>query len=498
MNIELLKEKLIYLFKWMIHQGYVIFPILYILYALVLNKAINVSILLFWLGTGALGHFAFVAWRKHDLADDEIDIQPQQKHEDSEARINWKGIKQTLVSLSLSEICHWILTIAFLFLTWWAMLQGLGLLFVETGDSDWYTMLFSTIVTLTLFWLVLMITKRKNMIALILFYLLFDMLSAFMFNFVHFYDNISFTQKMDSDMQSCMTYMDIQRNKVSLLAQEIGTKYGEVKAAEEKQTRELNRKRNNIDLNIQTYEKRRNDIEQTLSSTRDSIQRASLLNDRRRITQNIQNLEKEKEKLIYKTIEIRNMVEWNNLKVFADTLVHTKDELDRLCNHYTDNAINQSFGLEELNRSKDKVNEIQALIENLSNDKLLASHHINMPNDTISYILQKIQSRGSDRFASLNNLFGAVGELFDTAKEKEEKELALAQKYNQNPTLIAFHKEEKSFENRLLFLSIAMSILIDLLPLALGIFVALGKAKQTWSFATIGAVFFIIACFLLH
>ena len=482
----------------MIHQGYVIYPVLYILYALALDKVINVSFLLFWLGVGALGHFAFVAWRKHDLADDEIDIQPHQKHEDSEDRINWKGFKQTLTSLSLSEICHWILTIAFLFLTWWAMVQGLNLLFVNNEDSNWYIYLFSSIVTLTLFWLVLMITKRKNMIALILFYLLFDMLSAFMFNFVHFYDNISFTQKMDSDMQSCMTYMDIQRNKVSQLAQEIGTKYGEVKAAEEKQTRELNRKRNIIDSNIQTYEKRRNDIEQTLSSTKDSIQRQSLSNDRRRITQNIQRLEREKENLTYKTIEVKNMVEWNNLKVFADTLVHAKDELDRLCNHYTDNAINQNFGQEELNRSKDKVNEIQALIENLSTDKLLASYHINMSNDTISYILQKIQSRGSDRFASLNNLFSAVGELFDTAKEKEAKELALAHKYNQNPTLIAFHKEEKSFENRLLFLSIAMSILIDLLPLALGIFVALGKAKKTWSFATIGAVFFIIACFLLH
>lgn len=482
----------------MFHQGYVVFPVLYILYALAFDKVINISILLFWLGSGALGHFAFVAWRKHDLADDEIDIFPNHKSDNSEEKASWKSIKQTLLSLSLSEVCHWILTIAFLFLTWWAMVQGLSLLFVDTDGSNWYIYLFSTVVTLTLFWLVLMITKRKNMIALILFYLLFDMLSAFMFNFVHFYDNISFTQKMDSDMQSCMTYMDIQRNKVSQLAQEIGTEYGKIKAAEDKAVQELNRQRNNIDSNIRTYEKRRDDYEQRLSSTKDSLQRLTIFNERRRCTERIRDLEKQKENLIYKKIEIKNSVEWNNLKGFADTLVRSKDELDRLCNHYTDNTINQSFGLEELNRSKDKVNEIQALIENLSKHRLLASYHINTPNDTISYIIKKIQSRGSDRFASLNNLFGAIGEVFDTAKEKEEKEVALAHKYNQNPTLIAFHKEEKSFENRLLFLSIAMSILIDLLPLALGIFVALGKAKKTWSFATIGAVFFIITCILLH
>ncbi len=131
-------------------------------------------------------------------------------------------------------------------------------------------------------------------------------------------------------------------------------------------------------------------------------------------------------------------------------------------------------------------------LEVISHNKLLGQSE-SLNNDEIQIVLNHLKSNEQDRFASLNKLFKALASLFS----KEDKPIIkpepipLPQNLSSDSTSTVISqtapplmvedidKEEQQFENRLLYLSVMLSILIDLLPLALGVFVAYSRRRRS-------------------
>ena len=118
--------------------------------------------------------------------DEAIDLHASFPGTKSKIKKTW--LRQ-IVDTPLWKTMHWVLVLFFLGLTWYAMKQGLSLLFAnQTLTTVIFIYVFTLVVTFTLLWLVIMITKGKKVLWFVLFYVLFDAMSAFSFNFVHFYD----------------------------------------------------------------------------------------------------------------------------------------------------------------------------------------------------------------------------------------------------------------------------------------------------------------------
>ena len=101
--------------------------------------------------------------------------------------------------------------------------------------------------------------------------------------------------------------------------------------------------------------------------------------------------------------------------------------------------------------------------------------------------MRHLKSDDQDRFASLNKLFQAIASLFHQDGQLKEPDdavqysdlLATTDTVVVKPAPVVKPaveadpiSEDQKFENRLLYMSIMLSILIDVLPLLLGILVA--------------------------
>ena len=412
---------------------------------LAFNLSFSLRWLLFFLILGAFIRYAYIAWMRHDLEDDAIDFDfISEEYPDSRQ----KNFKEYIKEMQYWERMHWVPVIIFLSLTCYIMIKGLQLLFVPSTATNVFIYIFSGVVTYTLFWLVLMISNRKKMWGFIVFYLLFDLMSAFCFNFVHFYDNVSGTQRRDADMKACRMYQDIQARNVNFVTEKAAIEKSEMAAKEERRSKE-----------IKTLERQINSLRSYMSSQgiyegkRKDRERLNSLLDRQ------------------KTLMTGNTDAEVSLQANAIHLDSIGKSLNNLCLKYEDNSSRVSN--EEVQDAKRQVQAMQIIVEQLERTGKLDSTFI-VRNDTITYILRKIESKGTDHFASIKSLFNAI--FIDKEKEAQLKEEYCA---GGGRALERFYEEEKSFENRLLYLSIALSSLIDLLPLFLGIFVSFIKGKKS-------------------
>ena len=440
-----MKDKIFYFFKWIVYQGYMILPCIYLMALLAFNQSFSLRWLLFFLILGAFIRYAYIAWMRHDLEDDAIDFDfLSEEYPDSRQ----KSFKDYIKEMQYWERMHWVPVIIFLSLTCYIMIKGLQLLFVPSTATNVFIYIFSGVVTYTLFWLVLMISNRKKMWGFIIFYLLFDMMSAFCFNFVHFYDNVSGTQRRDADMKACRMYQDIQARNVNFVTEKAAIEKSEMAAREEQRSKE-----------IRTLERQINSLRSYMSSQgvyegkRKDRERLNSLLDRQ------------------KTLMTENTSTEVSLQANAMHLDSIGKSLNNLCLKYEDNS--SLVSNEEVQDAKRQVQAMQIIVEQLERTGKLDSSFI-VRNDTITYILRKIEAKGTDHFASIKSLFNAI--FIDKEKEAQLKEEYCA---GGGRALERFYEEEKSFENRLLYLSIALSSLIDLLPLFLGIFVSFIKGKKS-------------------
>ena len=439
-----MKDKVRYMIQWVMYRGYVILPTLYVMALLPFHFKLNIYILFFYALLGYFIRCGYLAWKRHELEDDAIDFEYISKeYTDNQG----KNFRAYIKDMPYWERMHWIPVIVFLCLTCYVMIKGLQLLFIPSPSTNIFIYIFSGVITYTLFWLVLMISNRRNMMGFVIFYIIFDVMSAFSFNFVHFYDNVSRTQRRDADMKACRMYYDIQVNNISHITE----------------TATLD------SLNISIKQKQNQttiiNFDNQIAKVQKRLDNNGFYNGRNADRRLFKELQDKRNRLISQSVSIDP-----SLKAKAHLLDSLGRQLNDVCIRYEDNS--SSVNSKEVQESKLQVKKMQRICEDLSKNHSMDSSFV-VRNDTITYILRKIEAKEIDHFASLNSLFSTI--LPDKEKEAQLREEYCAEG---GKALDRFYDDEKSFENRLLYLSIALSSLIDLLPLLLGIFVSYTKRKE--------------------
>lgn len=344
--------------------------------------------------------------------------------------VNQPVIKKQWWKMPLWEWGHWTIVVVFFFLTAWAMWSGLDSLFQEGKSNSWFVFIFTLCVTFTLFWLVIMITRNRHILGFILFYIIFDVLSAFTFNFIHFYDNVSATQRTDATMKACQMFLDLERNaiyRMTFKADSLLTIYNyavekgdEVISYNEKEIEKLNK-----------FPKKNKKRIKDLENQNDSIRKL-------RLSPHLD--------LQARASDIRNKTKF---LVIYDSLYNANDEITAT-------------------QEKDVKDLMQSLYQTLEKENKLNS---NSCRDSINYALHVIQKKGGNRFDSFIQLYDLIGQTItddflstdSTSTDSAIRGLAL---------------QEKRLENGILYQSIALSALIDAVPLALGIFVSWVKRRE--------------------
>ncbi len=467
-----MRKLLLHLAKWICMRAYWVLPGIFIMLSLLLmafgKTSFNGYGLLCSLVLGVLCHYATKSWLDHEFDDDEIDFSGIEQEEEIEV-----PLKQLWSDMTWWERLHWIPILGFLGLTWWAMVKGLGLLFV--GGITPFIYAFSTIVVLTLLWLVLMISRKKNIIGFVLFYIVFDAMSAFSFNFVEFYDNISATQHMDRDMKDCRRFSDIQGNCIAQVADRVDELYATA-----------DKKEKSLKSNSETA---RNNAEIRRERARKSEDYNSLINNRRAANDyeaRANRLQKDADRASVDKAYAAA------LKVRVDSMIQRKASLDSLTAMYRNDK--QHFTVKEWQKSKNLAQQIGETLVNLSTNSHLKGY-VQLDSTEVSDIMRHLKSNDQDRFASLNKLFKALAALFDNAEKAnsgheanpvliENKQVAMPDSVASKAPIVPVKQavdssyQDQQFENRLLYLSIMLSVLIDLLPLALGVFVAYSRRRR--------------------
>lgn len=369
-------------------------------------------------------------------------------------------IKKQWWKMPLWEWGHWAIVVVFFFLTAWAMWSGLNSLFKESGSNSWFVLIFTLCVTFTLFWLVIMITRNRHIWGFILFYIIFDVLSAFTFNFIHFYDNVSATQRTDATMKACQMFLDLEKSTISNVLMEAETKQRKVNQAETNYNKEnSNRKQQIKDLK---------EIRRGLNVNNNNNNNDNNDNNKKSVAEidkSINTLVNEITKNVNSTMSHDN----NELQINANVLMSNRDSLARACMLYNQGDTLFSDSLVE--KSKSYVFAIHDLLKDKEQNLQEEDR------ETIKYVLHTIQQKGGNRFDSFVQLYSllnnAITEVFGTnLKDSISTDSSQISKYQE---LVV---QEKRLEAGILYQSIALSALIDAVPLALGIFVSWVKRRE--------------------
>lgn len=438
---KMVKKKLL---SWLCNKAWIILPLICLWLMLFCPQVRIVWLVFALLGLGwAIGKVYNVF---HD--EDDIDFE---KSSDSDSLPKF------------ATIFHWVLVVAFLGLTFWAMWKCLSVMFDSEKDSPVFALLFALVVVATLAWLVVMISRGRNWKGFVVFYIIFDLMSAFSFNFIHFYNNVSQTQYVDRVMKVAGYYSDIQKGSIDKMY-DIADNVVKFVNEKKSKTKELEEKKEKIGKDptktLKWYERDNNG----------------------RINKDVYNIvlnnrgDKEIEELDEKIKEIEREIDsvgiFDGFKDRLDTIYLRKNELDTLL------AI-QNPSMNEVDMVKNKIEEIQNGMEIYSGYRIFDSICIDVSNDTILYLNEVLDRKVEDRLGSVQKLFETLSyEFFMTEEEQQEADSLFLKPYFGHEQLCCFMMEEREYENRILILSIMLSMLIDIVPLALGVFVMLLRRKK--------------------
>lgn len=429
-----------------IKKGVIFFPIFYITISLVEILEFKFRICLFLLILGGILNYIYSTYMEEET----LRIVPKHKFNDNQkcSWIFWKGMKPW-------EIIHWIIVLVFFTLTSWAMWEGLSLLFMSNTENIIFVTIFTICVTCTLLWLVVMITRGKHFVGYIMFYLIFDLLSAFSFNYIHFYDNVSVTQRVDATMKACQMFSDLEGNTISEIkrvAERDSAKYAGADSTKAKKKSEI----------------QGNAKEKIAAIYKDYIDGKI---SEKKYNANYNKYKNEEENKIKK---LDNTNEKKDEDYTLSDLSHKTDSmkliLNNLCDEYTTNK--STFTLGQVNQAKNAVRALNSNIQTYQSDKNInvsASHK-----DSVNYILETIHQKGENRFESFVDLFN----LLDFSRENANNKTLDSTNVSRGVVYDTLIKQEKNLEKGIMYQSIALSALIDAVPLVLGIFVAWAKRKD--------------------
>ena len=456
---------LFYAAKWIAYKASFAFPLIYLVWVFLYHHPFHLSSFIGMILLGYLVAEILKSIRIREL-DEAIDLQASFPGTKSRIKKSWW---RKIVDTPLWKTTHWVLVLVFLGLILYAMKQVFSFLFAnQTLTTEIFIYVFTLVVTFTLLWLVIVITKGKHVLWFVLFYVLFDAMSAFSFNFVHFYDNIATTQKIDRTINAGQYYIDLQGSKIAELASKIES---EVSKSRQKQKSNMNSK----ELQLKRYQEAQEQAENALANIPSkqndpdgnySFQRSQIQSTIRKYQRAIDNL--------LKTESIATDVKTSNFQAYkaqSDSLCILRDSLSRL-------VIKKKPVKADAEKVKQLVANMQSMISQLASEPELANLKISVTNDTILYINEILRDEKKDRFESIQKLFSTVKYELMSSEQKLEADAKEFESFKGHPVLITMLEENRSFEIRLLLLSIALSILIDILPLALGMFVSYSKLDE--------------------
>ena len=385
---------------------------------------------------------------------DEIDM--ESKNFDNEDSL-WDTIKFWGKNKSGKKVPWWqrlcdFAIIGYLVLT--GIIMGKGLLSLFVDDNPWtiaFVVAFSLVVTFTLWWLVKMIARRgKQWYMFIVFYFLFDILSAFTFNYFHFYDNVSKTQRMENAIKYSQKLVEMVGTPIS---EEI-SRLDSIGNSEQVQTLQKNKQRIEDELNNISKERQNPTTKsQTYTWTDDNGNpRSNTKEVRVKTDQQLNEEETDATEKLKKTDEELNGFYQGTSGNSMSILLNKEDALCKSIQ----SKIREFHKVPKSDKPhlRDNiVNEINTLGGMLRKTPLA-----NISQDSISNMVEIIKLPEVTRLESIESLFNAIN-------------------FSSNKTDIQKTDIQKS-ENRLVYMSVTLSILIDLLPMLLALFVAISVGKD--------------------
>lgn len=442
----LMKKLLKIFFSWTIPNLFWILPSIFLTIFLLLNKPqFTIMILLIVLLTiGLITRIIYKRWKRNDNDLDIVRIDTDKS-----------GIVNSFKTMPWWEYIHWALVIGFLSLTFVATLRGLDLLFV--GPTNWFLVLFTFIICLVLLFFTIMISMGKNVVGYCVFYILFDLATAFSYNFIHFYDNISATQNMDRDVQACEMYINQQRPVISRIRESVTN-----------DSLSLSTAIRGIESDIQN-DQTRADNYWNQAKLNQSEENYMARNSNQANARRLNKIVESKEKRIQQ--EKNNLEKLRKLCPIVNNMYNTQLQIEKLCTFY--NVDKENFEQDHLTDLKTKITNLDEKISYINRDSLciLKGYTFDNSNDTIVWAMGRLKKTRDDRFASINKLLKAGSNLISSKQSNDTTNVGRTENN-------AFIKYDNEFENRLISLSIMQSITIDLLPMLLSIFVSLTKRRN--------------------
>lgn len=429
------KEFVVFLGQWLLGKVVVLLPALYLVCRIATGSKVDFFYLALLFLIGCLISAIYSDWNKQGLAFEKVEYGTDE------------GLRGLWRSMTFWEKWHWIPVLGFLGLTFWATLQGLDLLFV--GPKNPFLWLFTAFVVIVLIFLLVMISRGKNVVAYSIFYILFDLATAFSFNFIHFYDNISATQNMDRDVRACEMYIKHQKPTLSRIHESAVA-----------DTVVLYSKISGTDLDIKSYYEVSTELKLRAENSVNDIE----ANQLKRRANEQERKARNRERIIDK--DRTRLISLRSVCASASLMKETQLKIEDLTALYQENK--ETFTIGKLTELKNNVVSIDEQVAHFNRDTFCISHGyvFDSSNDTIEWALARLKKTRDDRFASINKLLDLV---FKSNKPNASKEIE-----ERNP----FVADDKQFDNRLIILSICLSATIDILPLLLSIFVVYSKKRK--------------------
>jgi hypothetical protein len=382
---------------------------------------------------------------------DDIDMERERENDD-ESALNWQLLKfwKNDNDTPYWKTLHWFAVIGFLSLTFVIMALGMSSLFIEdkTGTQI-FVWVFSFFITFTLFWLIIMISRRGRMWQwFLVFYIVFDLLSAFTFNYFHFYDNVSKTQRMENSIRYSRQLVEMVGTPIS----EEKTRIDSISNSETVQSllQEKERKKNELGSIPNKREKTKTiRCEYSDSNGNSRVETTDVL------VKSKEDFDKDEEilKRQLKTVDSLLIIYYKGTSGSSmSAILHNEDSLCKEIQRKIRNFEKETKREKKLTTRDSIVNEINAL-----SGMLEITLPEGLKDSSINDMVKIIKDSEVTRLESVERLFTALGRIFSDKDELEKS------------------------KDRLVYMSVALSILIDLLPMLLGLFVALSTAPPNYT-----------------
>lgn len=349
-----------------------------------------------------------------------------------------------------------------------SMFRGLDL--CNVGKNDYFEWILVFIVCITFLFVMMRITIGNTYWGYVIFFLILDLFAAFIFNYTHFYNTISEKQHLDADMRACTIYVQ----NIDPIVSKVQASYSQAESTI-KHKKENALKAN--DDRYDDYQKKLNDVNAQLGATTSEEQRESLEKQKN-------NLENQIAKLIRNPGSNQSADnEFSTTSTQAEIAKNIQTNsaaLMEICRRYKRN--NKNFELELADDAKRYVVEIDGNLHELVESDKGRFNPSMFENDSVKYALERIKRPQSDMFEGIKMLGKTIGNTLMPSKDDKGMVAKNSNSSKDDSSILSngsklsevqqdFLQEDKESRNMLMLMSLILSLIIDALPVVLGVIV---------------------------